>query len=107
MDKKDDKHNGVYTILKRIPKGKVTTYGAIGEKLSISPRYVGRILSDNIHPVEFPCYKVVRSDGGLGGYTVKGKNNAATLKIKKGKLLKDGVRFKGNKVDRSCIVTVL
>lgn len=78
------KEKEVYLLLKRIPRGKVTTYGDIARKLNINPRQVGRILSRNEHPIEFPCYKVVRSDGNLGGYTIKGKIIETRLKSKQG-----------------------
>jgi methylated-DNA-[protein]-cysteine S-methyltransferase len=95
------KEKEVYLLLKRIPRGKVTTYGDIARKLNINPRQVGRILSRNEHPIEFPCYKVVRSDGNLGGYTIKGKNNRDTLKIKARKLLEDEVKVNNGRVDKA------
>ncbi|MCL4362042.1 MAG: MGMT family protein [Candidatus Parvarchaeota archaeon] len=98
MKTKEDK---VYLLLTKIPRGKVTTYGSLARKLNISPREVGKILSRNEHPEKFPCYKVVRSDGSLGGYTIGKRNDSNTLKIKKKKLVKDGVKFHNNKVDRS------
>lgn len=62
----------VYDLVKKVPEGKVTTYGAIAIKLSISPRVVGNALhlneSDNV-----PCHRVVNAVGriaptfGLGG----------------------------------------
>jgi len=101
MTTKEDK---VYLLLTKIPKGKVITYGRIAKKFGISPREVGRILSRNEHPERFTCYKVVRSDGSLGGYTIGNRNDSSTLKIKKEKLVRDGVKFNKDKVDRSCIL---
>ena len=101
MTTKEDK---IYLLLTKIPKGKVITYGRIAKKIGISPREVGRILSRNEHPENFPCYKVVRSDGGLGGYTIGNRNDSSTLKVKKEKLVRDGVKFNKDKVDRSCIL---
>jgi O-6-methylguanine DNA methyltransferase len=100
MVTKEDK---VYLLLTKIPKGKVTTYGKIAKKLGISPREIGRILSRNEHPEKFPCYKVVRSDGSLGGYTIGNRNDSNTLKVKKRKLIMDGVKFNKDRVDKSCI----
>ena len=100
MITKEDK---VYLLLTKIPKGNVTTYGRIAKKLSISAREVGRILSRNKHPEKFPCYKVVRSDGSLGGYTIGNRNDSSTLKVKRRKLISDGVKFNKYKVDKSCI----
>ena len=97
----------VYKILKSIPKGKVTTYKAIADKLGISPRFVGYILSRNEHPGRYPCYKVVRSDGYIGGYTVYGKNNTKTRNIKRYKLLMDKIKLHGYKVDKAFIIKEL
>ncbi len=97
------KEDNVYFLLTKIPNGKVTTYGSIAEKLGISAREVGRILSRNKHPEKFPCYKVVRSDGSLGGYTIRNRNDSSTLKVKRKKLIKDRVKFNEDKVDKSCI----
>jgi len=60
----------IFSLVKQIPKGKVTTYAelakAIGNKKLA--RVVGRILYKNPKPIEIPCHRVVRSDGGVGGY---------------------------------------
>ncbi len=101
---KKDFHQEVYALLKKIPKGKVTTYGALARKSGINPRYVGKILSENEHPAEYPCYKVVRADGSLGGYTISDKNNRSTLEVKRKKLLADGVLFNGKKVASASLV---
>ncbi|MCL4399235.1 MGMT family protein [Candidatus Parvarchaeota archaeon] len=100
----DDNYYKVYRILKRIPKGKVTTYGAIAKKLGINPRYVGYILSKNNHPDEYPCYKVVRSNGSIGGYTFDGKNNAKTSLRKKKKLISEGIKLSKSKVSSKSII---
>ena len=96
----------VYRSLQKIPKGKATTYGSIAKRLDLNPRQVGRILSKNERPAEYPCYKVVRSDGSLGGYTIRDKNDAATLDIKKKKLLADGVFFDKGKVDKASLMSM-
>lgn len=62
----------VYALTQLVPVGCVTTYGSIARVLGISPRLVGKILSENEHPVEVPCHRVV-SVKGLGGYTLRGK----------------------------------
>jgi alkylated DNA nucleotide flippase Atl1 len=83
-------------LLAKIPKGKVTTYGILAKKMKIHPRYAGRLLSMNTDGVRYPCYKVIRSDGRLGGYTSKG---GVGDKIRK--LRKDGIDIKNGRVDLS------
>ena len=81
-------------LLAKIPKGKVTTYGIIAKKLRVHPRVAGKLLSKNPDGVKYPCYKVIRSDGSLGGYTSK-----RGIKDKIKKLEKDKIVIKNNKID--------
>ena len=78
--------NKVFSLVKKIPKGKVTTYGEIGKALRIHPRVVGRILSQNEDLEGTKCYRVVRSDGSIGGYKLGRKKKIELLK-------KDGIVF--------------
>ncbi len=81
----------VYDLVKKVPEGKVTTYGTIAKKLSISPRVVGNALhlneSDNV-----PCHRVVNAAGriaptfGLGG-----------PQEQKQRLEEEGITFKNEK----------
>lgn len=81
----------LWQLVKKIPKGKVTTYRLLAKKLGTSPRAVGRMLHSNPKLIEVPCHRVVRSDGSLGGYSV-----GAGTKIKL--LKKEGVEIRG-KID--------
>lgn len=59
----------VYELLKKIPKGKVTTYKAIAESLKMKGyRTIGQIVGANPNAPKVPCHRVVKSDGTLGGY---------------------------------------
>lgn len=90
-----DKKEKVYSLLKKVPKGKVTTYKALADKCSLTPRQVGRILSLNHYPIKVPCHRVVKSDRSLGGFTWKGKRDVK----KKIELLRaEGILVRGNKV---------
>lgn len=87
----------VLTLLKKIPKGKITTYAEIAKALQVnSPRAVGQALKRNDHPEIFPCYKVVRSDGTVGGY---GGNDPENIKKKILLLKKDGIEIRKGKID--------
>jgi O-6-methylguanine DNA methyltransferase len=83
----------VYSLLKLIPRGKVTTYGEIAKFTGLHPRTVGMLMRKNKDP-NFPCYKVVRSDGSPGGYSSKG---GTKTKIKL--LRKDGIRAENGKIN--------
>lgn len=60
-----------YQLLKKIPKGRVTTYKIIAEKLGKkSYRAVGQIVGANPDIPATPCHRVVKTDGTLGGYAL-------------------------------------
>ena len=64
----------VWNYLKTIPKGKTKTYNdiAIAIKKPKSARAVANACGKNPYAPKIPCHRVIRSDGGLGGYSGKG-----------------------------------
>ncbi|MEK6894903.1 MAG: MGMT family protein [Nanoarchaeota archaeon] len=58
----------VFSIVARIPYGKVMTYAQISARLNSSPRAVGQALKRNKNTKRIPCHRVVCSDGRIGGY---------------------------------------
>ena len=86
----------VYDFLRRIPKGKVVTYGMIGEYLGNAhlARAVGNILHENPDGEKYPCYKVVSARGKLSeNYAFGG------IEKQKERLENDGINVINNKVD--------
>ena len=59
-----------YDLVRQIPKGKVSSYGSVAEALGdkVSSRAVGRMMNQNPDADDMPCYKIVHSDGRLGGF---------------------------------------
>jgi len=84
----------VLETTKKIPKGKVTTYLEIARAIGNpeSSRAVGNALNRNTKPDIIPCYRVIRSDGSVGGY-------ASGTKEKIRRLEKDGIEIRKGKVD--------
>ncbi len=84
---------GLQTLLRKIPKGKVTTYKILAEKLGVHQRAIAAMLRKN-NPKAAPCYKVVLDSGKVGGYSgvggVKGK-----IRL----LRQDGVEVEKGKID--------
>jgi O-6-methylguanine DNA methyltransferase len=79
--KKSKFSNGVYNIVKKIPKGKTMTYKQVA-KLAGKPgayRAVGNILNKNYNP-KIPCHRVIRSDGRIGGYNKGPRKKESLLK---------------------------
>ena len=82
----------VFNLTKRIPKGRVTTYKIIAEKLKTKAyRAVGTALHENKKPIIIPCHRVVNSNGFAGGY-------AKGIKKKTELLKKEGIKIKNKKI---------
>jgi O-6-methylguanine DNA methyltransferase len=60
-------YNIVYNTVRRIPKGKVATYGQIAALCGApkASRVVGSALHRNPEPIAIPCHRVVNRFGGL------------------------------------------
>ena len=86
----------IYDYLKKIPKGKVVTYGQIGEYLGNKSlaRAVGNALHVNPDPIGSPCYKVVNVKGQLASNFGDGG-----IDIQRQRLEKDGIEVINNQVD--------
>lgn len=78
----------VWNEISKIPKGKVRTYKELAKLIGKpkSSRAVANACGKNPYPIKIPCHRVIRSDGGLGGYSGKGG-----IKTKKNLLKKEGV----------------
>ena len=81
----------IFDLVRQIPRGRVTTYGAIAKVLDISnARQVGhamRSADDRGKPV--PAQRVVTSSGRLSHDTTGARRRL---------LLKEGVQLKGDKI---------
>ncbi len=79
-----------YTALKRVPKGKVTTYGALASAInSKAVRAVGTAMSKNPNAPRVPCHRVVRSNGEIGNYAGGVAKKIALLRAE-GVVVKNG-----------------
>jgi len=86
-----------YSILKKVPEGKVTTYKELANALNTKAyRAVGSAMKNNPYAPEVPCHRVVKSDGSIGGFRGKIKGKAIFDKINM--LQKEGVIVEKNKV---------
>lgn len=91
----------IYEVVKKIPQGKVMTYGEVAHLANVAtPRVVGFALHVNRDPKNIPCHRVVFSDGSLAkGYVFGGEDE------QKRKLEEEGVVFtKNGKVDKQCFL---
>ena len=73
----------VYKVTKMIPKGKVTTYGAIAKAIG-KPKAcqaVGAALSINPFAPVVPCHRVISSNCTIGGFF--GTKDVLSTNVKK------------------------
>ena len=59
----EDYAEQVLSIVETVPRGRVTSYGAIADVVGGGPRQVGAVMSRHGGPV--PWWRVVRADGSL------------------------------------------
>lgn len=91
----------VFSLVKKIPVGKVTTYGQIAYAMnSKAYQAIGNILARNDYGFldggTIPCHRVVRSDGTVGGYC--GYKCGKLVCEKKKILKKEGIKFNSDKI---------
>jgi methylated-DNA-[protein]-cysteine S-methyltransferase len=81
-----------YELLKKIPKGKITTYKIIADELGVkSYRGVGQIIGANPNAPQVPCHRVVKSTGEISGYAFGVDKKIALLK-------QEGVEVENGKI---------
>lgn len=87
--------NDVYEVVKLIPKGRVTSYGAIAKYLGAakSSRMVGYAMNAAHTLPDIPAQRVVNRNGLLSG-----KHHFATETRMEELLKKDGVKVKDDQV---------
>lgn len=83
-----------YSLVRQIPSGRVSTYGAVARALGdkVAARAVGRMMNQNPNAEDMPCYKIVHSDGRLGGFGLGSEDKIRRLKqdsihVKNGKII--------------------
>lgn len=84
----------IYSAVKKIPKGKVATYGQVAELAGDRKmaRAVGNALHKNPEPGIIPCHRVVNAKGELaGGFAFGGANVQAELLRNEGVSIENGV----------------
>jgi len=84
----------VYELVAKVPKGKVTTYGALSKIVGVDPRVIGYALHSNKDPENIPCHRVIKSDGKVAvGFAFGGPQ------VQQKMLEKEGINFIKGKVD--------
>jgi O-6-methylguanine DNA methyltransferase len=92
----DSPSRRIYEAVKKIPKGRVATYGQVAELAGDRKmaRAVGNALHRNPDPENIPCYRVVNAKGELAKAFVFGGSNAQQALLEA-----DGIEVSEGKVD--------
>jgi deoxyribonuclease V len=82
-----------YNLVRQIPPGRVSTYGAVAKALGNKgyARAVGKWMNKNPNADTMPCFKIVSSDGTLGGFGLGLDDKIRRLK-------EDGVSVKNGRI---------
>ena len=89
----------IYGLLRKVPKGKVTTYKILAEAAGTRAyRAVGQAMRCNPYAPAVPCHRVVASNGSIGGFQGSKNTNGKEIKRKIMMLRKEGINIKDNKI---------
>ena len=83
----------IYAVAKKIPYGEVRTYQGVAREAGRpgAARAVGGAMARNPCPLVVPCHRVVRSDGGMGGFSAP-----CGIDLKRRLLEMEGIWFRGS-----------
>lgn len=81
----------VWELLRTIPRGETTTYGALARRVAErrggkmpAPQAVGGAVGRNPISIIIPCHRVIGADGSLTGYAGGLDRKAALLELEQG-----------------------
>lgn len=82
-----------YDLVRQIPPHRLSTYGAVAQALGDhrAARAVGRMMNQNPDADTMPCFKIVYSDGSLGGFGLG-------IEDKIRRITHDGITVKDGKI---------
>ena len=88
FDKCTEIQKKVLIIESKIPRGWISTYKRIANRIGIQngARVVGNPLSKNPFPIIIPCHRAIKTNGDLGGYQ-------GGIKMKRTLLEMEGIEF--------------
>lgn len=95
----------VYSMLLAVPRGRVTTYGAIAEKMGsrLYSRAVGTAIASNPLPLVVPCHRVVTASLEVVNYGMPNHKPSEGARVKRGLLERESVVFVDGRPSRDCL----
>ena len=78
----------IKAAVRKIPAGSVMSYKQVAEKAGNlqAARAVANVMAANFDPT-VPCHRVIRTDGGLGGYNRGGTTTKRAILEREGYIL--------------------
>ena len=96
MDKQPSYYELVYEVVRHVPRGKVTTYGAVADYLALgSARMVGYALRHVVAEDNVPAHRVVNRVGELTG-----RHHFRPPSLMQARLQEEGVEVVDDKVQK-------
>src|SRR5262245_51039125 len=91
-----DPYDAIYAAIRRVPRGKVSSYGAIAQLAGLPrrARLVGTVLKNSSATLRLPWFRIVASSGRLA-FAV----GSDPFRTQRAKLEREGVKFANNKID--------
>ena len=91
----DSVYTQIYNTVKKIPPGKVASYGRIARMVGCGPRQVGYAMSTVPYDQNIPWHRVINSQGKISS---RGEGDGETEQHQR--LVQEGVTFNGSgKID--------
>ena len=91
--------------MKEIPRGRVTSYGMIAQRINSGPRAVGTAVARNPWPLFIPCHRVVPANLAIGNYSIGGALSDYGCEVKRDLLEREGVPIEGDKITSKAVWT--
>ncbi|TMI19733.1 MGMT family protein [Candidatus Bathyarchaeota archaeon] len=89
--------------MREIPKGRVTSYGLIAQRINSGPRAVGTAVARNPWPLFVPCHRVVPADLEVGNYSIGGALSDYGCEVKRDLLEREGVSIEADRISSKAL----
>jgi methylated-DNA-protein-cysteine methyltransferase-like protein len=91
-----DPYIPIYAAIRRVPRGKVSNYGAVAQLAGLPgrARLVGTVLRNSAPSLRLPWHRIVTSSGKLA-FAV----GSDPFRTQQSRLQREGVKFSNNRID--------